>query len=94
MKKGDIVINPWVSRDFEGKLNPLYATIYVGNNKTIDYKGRLHNWCNNLSKPETWEREWRVIGRIDLDLYQLILNSVIADEAEQRYTTDEVAELL
>ena len=65
MRRGDIVINPWVSKEYNGKLNPMYATIYDRNNTTIDYLGRRHTWCDNLSKPETWEREWRVIGNFD-----------------------------
>jgi len=80
MKKGDVVINPYVPRLFNGKLNPLYATIYVGNNQTIDYKGRKTGWSDRIANPRPGEREWRVIGHVDL--FQIIGNIVMVDEEQ------------
>ena len=67
MRKGDIVVNPWVSTYFDGELNPNYATIYLGDNKTLDYKGRVCDWVDKIYKdnPER-ETPWKVIGHIDL----------------------------
>lgn len=61
MKVGDIIINPWVSKEYDGKLNPMYATIYIGDNRSIDYKGRVHRWADKVCK-ELNEREWKIVG--------------------------------
>lgn len=67
MRKGDIVVNPWVSTYFNGELNPNYATIYLGDNKSLDYKGRVCEWADKIYKdnPER-NTPWKVIGHIDL----------------------------
>ena len=59
MKKGDIVVNPYVGKDYDGKLNPNYASIYIGNNQTVDYKGGIHTWASEVD-------DWKVIGHSDL----------------------------
>ena len=65
MRVGDIIVNPWVSRYYNGFLNPNYATIYLGDNKSLDYKGRVCSWAEKVYR-EDLERPWRVIGYIDL----------------------------
>ena len=67
MRKGDIVVNPWVSAYFNGELNPNYATIYLGDNKSLDYNGRVCEWADKIYKdnPER-NTPWKVIGHIDL----------------------------
>lgn len=77
MKVGDIIVNPWVSRDFNGKLNPMYATIYIGNNRSIDYKGRVHAWVDKVYRDDL-ERKWEIIGHCDpyVYLYEQIANAI------------------
>lgn len=67
MRVGDIIVNPWVDSDFKGELNPMYATIYLGNNESLDYKGRKHKWADKVYKnnPDK-QTPWKVIGYIDL----------------------------
>lgn len=67
MRVGDIIVNPWVAREFDGRLNPNYATIYIGNNESIDYKGRKCQWVDKVYK-ENPEKHcpWKVIGHIDI----------------------------
>lgn len=70
LKKGDVVVNPWVSKEFNGKYNPNYATVYLGNGKFFDCNGRIVEWCldtkvNRHDENEP-ERVWRVIGNINL----------------------------
>lgn len=60
-KVGDIIVNPWVSKIYQRKLNPMYATVYIGNDTTVDYLGKSHKW----SSPKAgWEGKdkWKVIG--------------------------------
>lgn len=67
MRKGDIVVNPWVSTYFNGELNPNYATIYLGDNRTLDYEGRVCEWADKIYKDDPRrETPWKVIGHIDL----------------------------
>ena len=68
MRRGDIIVNPWVSRYFNGKLNPNYATIYLGNNESLDYTGKTCRWADKVYKdnPDRYT-PWKVIGHIDLD---------------------------
>ena len=67
MRKGDIVVNPWVSTYFNGELNPNYATIYLGGNKTLDYEGRVCEWADKIYKDDPERKTpWKVIGHIDL----------------------------
>lgn len=67
MKVGDIIVNPWVSEYFNGKLNPNYATIYIGNNRSIDYKGQKYSWGDKVYKHNPEEKTpWKVIGHIDI----------------------------
>ena len=83
MKVGDIFINPWVSKYFNGKLNPLYATIYLGDGASVTYKGKvvrfLFNTKVNRNDPDEKEREWKVIGHVDIK--ELILKA-LADKGE------------
>lgn len=65
MRVGDIIINPYVNKDFDGELNPMYATIYLGDNKSLDYKGRVNTWADKVNRHDN-KNEWRVIGHIDL----------------------------
>lgn len=77
MKRGDIIVNPWVPKDFDGKLNPLYATIYLGDNYSLDYKGRKHTWADKVYKENEKNRTpWKVIGHVDIDGF---LRGAIAD---------------
>ena len=85
MKRGDIIVNPWVSRDYDGRLNPMYATIYLGNNYSLDYKGRKHTWADKVYKEnEKQKTPWRVIGHVDIDmwLFQQIFDAVNFDFVE------------
>lgn len=78
-KKGDVIINPWVSKEYCGDLNPCYATIYIGNGTCIDYRGVKHKWCGlNDKNPE---REYKTVGHIDLNLKDRILE--ILDERKE-----------
>lgn len=61
MKKGTVVINPYVSKTYDGKPNPLYATAYIDKHKSVDRNGKIHKWCDDISN-------WQVIGFIDLGL--------------------------
>ena len=68
MKRGDIIVNPWVSVDYCGELNPVYATIYLGNNFSLDYKGRKHTWADKVYRENAKKQcPWKVIGHIDID---------------------------
>lgn len=69
-RKGDVIVNPWVNREYNGDLNPCYATIYIGNGKCVDYRGVTHAWGGlNDKNPE---REYKTIGHIDIDLKSMI----------------------
>ena len=91
MRKGDIVVNPWVSTYFNGELNPNYATIYLGDNKSLDYNGRVCEWADKIYKdnPER-ETPWKVIGHIDLyGIAELaIRDAVFAEEIADTPQTD------
>ena len=63
MKKGTVVVNPYVSKTYNGKPNPLYATAYLSSHKTIDRNGKIQKWHDDV-------RKWQVIGFIDLSLEQ------------------------
>jgi len=97
MRKGDIVVNPWVSTYFNGELNPNYATIYLGDNKTLDYEGRVCEWADKIYKDNPKrETSWKVIGHIDLyGIAELaIRDAVFAEEIADTPQTDaEVTEL-
>ena len=77
MKIGDIIINPWVQKEYDGKLNSMYATIYIGDNRSVDYKGRAHCWADKVYK-EGNEREWKVVGHCNpLEwIYEQIIKSI------------------
>ena len=80
-RRGDIIINPWVSKEFDGYLNPCYATIYIGDGICIDYRGRKHAWIGlNDDNPE---REYKTIGHVDINLKQLIMDAIERSEGEQ-----------
>ena len=86
MRKGDIVVNPWVSTYFDGELNPNYATIYLGDNKTLDYEGRVCDWVDKIYKDNPKrETPWKVIGHIDLYgiAERAIRDAVFAEEKEK-----------
>ena len=73
MKKvGDIIINPYVPKIFSGELNPNYATIYIGNNRSLDYRGKIHEWCDKIYKDD----RWKVIGHHDFNLRGVIEKAV------------------
>lgn len=85
MNRGDIIINPWVRRDIDGALNPLYATIYLGNNCSLDYRGRKRTWADKVYKENSDKKTpWRVIGHVDIDrwLKEQISIAVNQDDEE------------
>ena len=95
MRKGDIVVNPWVSAYFNGELNPNYATIYLGDNKSLDYKGRVHKWADKIYKDNPQKNTpWKVIGHIDLyGIAELaIRDAVFAEEIADTPQTEETCE--
>lgn len=82
MRRGDIIVNPWVSRYFDGDLNPNYATIYLGNNESLDYTGKVCRWAVKVYKdnPDR-ETPWKVIGHIDLyGIAELAIRDAVFDE--------------
>ena len=67
MKLGDIVINPYVPKLYNGKPNPCYAFIYIKRKNGslivgLDFKGRIGEWY--VKKEE--EAEWKIIDHIDI----------------------------
>ncbi len=67
MKEGDIIVNPWVPKYFNGRLNPNYATIYIGENYGIDYNGLKCAWADKVyMQNEEAKTPWKVIGHIDI----------------------------
>lgn len=82
MRIGDIVVNPWVSTYFNGKLNPNYATIYLGDNKSLDYKGRVCKWVDKIYKDNPQKNTpWKVIGHIDLyGIAELAIRDAVSAE--------------
>ncbi len=82
MRKGDIVVNPWVSAYFNGELNPNYATIYLGDNKSLDYNGRVCKWADKIYKDNPQKNTpWKVIGHIDLcGIAELAIRYAVFDE--------------
>lgn len=81
MRIGDVIINPWVSADYFGELNPMYATIYLGDNRSLDYKGRRHEWVDKVYKDNPDKRcPWKVIGNIDIEN---IIADVIAKAVQE-----------
>lgn len=79
MRVGDIIVNPYVPKEFDGELNAMYATIYLGNNTSLDFKGRRHKWGDRVYEPREREREWRVIGHHDFRLFEVISEAVEAE---------------
>jgi len=79
-RKGDIIINPWVSKDYCGDLNPCYATMYIGDGTCIDYRGRKHNWIG--LNDENPEREYKTVGHIDINLKEMIMDVLAEMEVE------------
>lgn len=61
MKKGTVVINPYVNKTYKGEPNPIYATAYLSPHKTIGRDGKIYEWTDDV-------RNWQVIGFIDLSL--------------------------
>ena len=76
MRRGDIIVNPYVPKMYNGKLNPMYATIYLGGNESLDYLGRKHPWAEKVYKND----KWKVIGHVDFRLYEIINKAVEAEE--------------
>lgn len=67
MKKGDIIVNPWVAKYYDGKLNPMYATIYLGDNHSLDYNGEKRRWTSKVYQhDEKNKTPWRVVVHVDL----------------------------
>lgn len=87
MRRGDIIVNPWVSVDYCGELNPMYATIYLGNNFSLDYKGRKHTWADKVYKENAeYKCPWKVIGHIDLDgIIETAIRKAVEDEPQADY---------
>ena len=85
MRKGDIVVNPWVSAYFNGELNPNYATIYLGDNKSLDYNGRVCKWADKIYKDNPQKNTpWKVIGHIDLyGIAELAIRDAVFDEVNK-----------
>ena len=92
MRKGDIVVNPWVSTYFNGELNPNYATIYLGDNKSLDYKGRVCEWADKIYKDNPKrETPWKVIGHIDLyGIAELAIRDAVYDEENKTEPLNQV----
>lgn len=84
MRIGDIVVNPWVSTYFNGELNPNYATIYLGDNKSLDYKGRVCEWADKIYKDNPQKNTpWKVIGHIDLyEVAELAIRDAVSADAD------------
>lgn len=82
MRRGDIIVNPWVSRYFNGELNPNYATIYLGDNKSLDYTGKVCEWAVKVYKDNPDRMTpWKVIGHIDLyGIAELAIRDAVFDE--------------
>lgn len=78
--KGDIIINPWVSKEYCGDLNPCYATMYIGNGKCVDYRGVTHRWYGLNDKNH--EREYKTVGHIDINLKAMIIDVLAKMEVE------------
>ena len=96
MRKGDIVVNPWVSAYFNGELNPNYATIYLGDNKSLDYNGRVCEWADKIYKDNPKRNTpWKVIGHIDLyGIAELaIRDAVFAEEIADTPQTEREGEI-
>ena len=79
-RKGDVIINPWVHKEYCGDLNPCYATIYIGNGECLDYRGEKHKWGGLNDKNQ--EREYVTVGHIDMNLKEKILD--VLEEAERK----------
>lgn len=60
MKKGTVVINPYVLKEFKGKPNPFYATAYLTPHTSLTRNGEVIKWTDDI-------RNWQVIGFIDLE---------------------------
>lgn len=80
-RKGDVIINPWVSKEYQGDLNPCYATVYIGNGKCVDYRGRTHAWIG--LNDEHQEREYRTVGHIDMNLKEKLLEILASERKEE-----------
>ena len=81
MRIGDIIINPWVDKMYDGDLNPMYATIYLGHNTSLDYKGTKHRWNTAVFKEDPrYKSPWKVIGHIDL---KFMLKMIIAKDEHE-----------
>ena len=62
MKKGTVVVNPYVLKTLNGKPNSLYATIFLEPHKTLTRNGEVIDWGT-----DTDVRKWETIGFIDLN---------------------------
>lgn len=85
MRRGDIIVNPWVSVDYCGELNLMYATIYLGNNYSLDYKGRKHTWADKVYKGNAKKLcPWKVIGHIDIDsILEMAIREAVQTERRE-----------
>ena len=78
---GDIIVNPWVSVEYNGCINPMYATVYIGDDTSIDYRGDTHKWSPPKGRWEDKDK-WKVIGHYDIfgELKEAIINTVLDGE--------------
>lgn len=65
MRTGDIIINPYVSKMFNGVPNRCYATIFLhkahnGNLKCLTYDGDVVEWVMPSERP------FEVVGNINI----------------------------
>lgn len=64
------------------RTEPNYATIYLGDNKSLDYTGKVCGWADKVYKdnPERMT-PWKVIGHINLyGIAELAIRDAVFDE--------------
>lgn len=91
MRIGDIIVNPWVSKEtLEGRLNTNYATIYIGNNESLDYKGKKHKWADKVyADNPKYKTPWKVIGHIDLlGIIEATIKDAVESEENDESNTE------
>lgn len=76
MKIGDIVINPYVPKDFNTKPNPLYQSMIIHIGKeyttTLRYDGETSKYYTRDVK------EWQIVHNVNL--YEVIYGIVYKDD--------------
>lgn len=80
-KVGDIIVNPWVSVVFNGDINPMYATVYIGHDTSVDYLGRTHKWSHPKCRWQDKDK-WRVIGHYDIygEMKEAVVHAIQYDD--------------